>query len=174
MRKLQLERSNEQTRLLAGEDAEMAMGKVLRLEGRRWTILGLYAPVHPDRGVRARVLAEDGFVSFIGQADWMVLLGWAVPGQSCGWRPGRYPDPDAREWEGLLMEDEDHEDDLWEWECWIREQNDGQIPLNMGVDRPVHVTCGCDRIQYDMLLREGELGPAGIFQRWTRIERRLP
>src|ERR1043165_2208246 len=65
---------------------------------RRWVIQGLYCPIEGRAlgGIRAKVVDDFGFISFVNQRDLEVLLLYAQPGQHCIWAGEDYPAPGDR------------------------------------------------------------------------------
>lgn len=109
---------------------------------KTWTVQAVYAPV-PGRalsGVRAKLLDEEGFISFINQRDLELLLELASPGDWCPWLGDWYPgvNDEVEGWYGICCDDQDLLDDLYERECCIRAQLGGTVPEGVELKRSVH------------------------------------
>jgi hypothetical protein len=152
---------------------------------RHWTVQWLLAPV-PGRklgGIRAKVMDHKGFVSFINQRDLEVTLGHGKAGEWCQWLGEEYKSPDDLNWYGLCCDDEDLRDDLFERECWLRQQphlkEQPYLPSGLGVTRRIHLDEGRDVEQLDTLL--WDMDPVTrtcpdprletISKRWSKVER---
>lgn len=153
---------------------------------REWTVNGLYFPIWGMTlsGIRARVVDQKGFASFINQRDLEFLLGFARPGDYCTWLGEDYVDPYSREWIGFCMDSEDLKDDLYIRELEVRLQQEEAtgasfIPEGWEVERLISINGGTDvretltmRLDADM---ETGSYPDPRFEtvdtRWVRIER---
>lgn len=152
---------------------------------RVWRIQSLYAPIlgRALGGIRAKLVDQNEFSTFVNQRDLEVLMGIAKPGERCQWSGRRYVGPGDEEWFGLCADEEDLIDDLMERELLLRSSHPGILPFGLEVTRRIHAE---DRVDYEELLTmlwdmnlETGFGPdqrlESINTRWTRIEqRRLP
>ena len=122
---------------------------------RRWFIQALYTPV-PGRalgGIRAKLIDEKGFVSFINQRDLEVSLGLVAPGKWCVWADQEYVDPESRDWYGICADDDDLLDDLQERELLLRgEFPNGVLYPPLEIERRVHLDARSDFEELHMLL----------------------
>jgi hypothetical protein len=153
------------------------------LEPRRlWEVQGVYLPVlgRALGGIRAKVIDQKGFVSFINQRDLEVLLGVTRPGQYCLWSGAEYLDPIDPGWFGFCADEEDLLDDLYEREMFLRVQTPGGVLINPeNLERRVHL----DRLNdvEDVFIFMQDCDPeTGLFpdtrfetltRRWIRSER---
>jgi hypothetical protein len=147
-----------------------------------WAVHALFAPL-PKRslgGIRAKLVATSGLVSFINQRDLEVLLGQARPGKYCDWLRATYQGPTDKGWCGLCMDSDDLEDDLHERELCARAASGGQLPIGMELTRLLHMDEGHDVEELITSISdhcpETGLTPDSrletIRSRWSRIEAR--
>lgn len=150
--------------------------------GRHWVIDGVYAPV-PGRalgGIRARVSDQKSFLSFVNQQDLELLLGLAESGRYCPWtgKPYPYVNDEGSGWVGLLVDDDDLSDDLFEKEMVLREQYGWRVLPQIDIYRRVHRMNRRDVERRDLLLWDADpqtgLGPDPRFEsigsRWSKVE----
>ncbi len=151
-----------------------------RIPARTWTVQTFFAPV-PRRmigGVRARLVDELGFVSFINQRDLEVLLGLGAPGGDCLWMGGKYIGVGERDWCGLFLDEEDLLDDLQlrELELRIASINQGLgavLPSGLVLARLLHADEGVDLEEtYTLGWDLGYSDLERIRDRWSRTTRR--
>jgi hypothetical protein len=154
---------------------------------RIWTITSIYAPI-PNRqigGIRAYVVDQKGFVSFINQRDLEVLLGLGKPDEYCRWLGKDYVDPhNQSEWVGFMMDEEDLCDDLFSREQELRliqqEVSGGVLlPSGLEINRSIHLDRGTDckellyglgdQAAYDSGGNSLDINTLGC--RWSRVER---
>jgi hypothetical protein len=154
-----------------------------RRAGRNWTITNLFAPVgRALNGIRAKLVDEKGFVSFVNQRDLELLLDIAQPGQWCPWTESRYPGINSFEegWFGICCDDDDLLDDLYERELMLRQQYNGLIPDGVELSRRVHLEDNNDQEELLLLLwdRDPDTNYAPdtrmetLRRRWVQVERR--
>lgn len=157
--------------------------------GRIWTIHRLFAPLSSRMlgGIRAKVVDNKGFISFVNQRDLELLLELAKPGAWCPWLGASYPyinDTDDG-WIGLCCDSVDLLDELHEHELILRQQylehyQCGYVPSGVEYTRKVHKE---DKVDYEELLTflwdkdpETQYGPDGRFEtlerRWCSVEHR--
>ena len=151
---------------------------------RHWTVQWILAPV-PGRhlgGIRAKVIAHKGFVSFINQRDLEVTLGHGKPDSWCGWLGQNYVSPSSPDWYGICCDEEDLRDDLFEHECRLRQQYSGYgwLPSGLEITRRIHLEEGNDVEELQTLL--WDMNPDTrqypdpqldtVQRRWARVERR--
>jgi hypothetical protein len=154
-----------------------------RQQGRLWTIQYLFAPI-PGRalcGIRAQLLDQQGFVSFVNQRDLELLLDLAKPGGWCHWADQEYPGVNCYDegWYGICADTVDLEDDLQLREMNLRQQYGGVIPNNVELERKVHLDDGRDYEELLLFLWDKDpdtgYGPDGrietINRRWSEVER---
>lgn len=150
---------------------------------RQWTIQWMLAPV-PGRfltGVRAKLVDEKSFVTFCNQRDLEVLLGYGTPGKLCKWTGQDYPAPGGDEWFGFCCDEEDLRDDLFERECWLRQQlkDHPYLPTGLEITRRLHIDDRRDVEQLDTLLWDMDPETRNypdprletVSRRWARVER---
>jgi len=154
----------------------------LQEPGRVWTIQSFYLPV-PQRmlgGIRARVMDQKGFISFVNQRDLEVMMGLGEPDNWCSWLGSNYLNPADRDWCGPCVDSEDLLDDLYERELYLRLQH-GQAPLrDLEIARRVHRDFRADEEELFVLLGDFDRAVGlcpdprfeTILQRWSRAERR--
>ena len=153
--------------------------------GRVWTVVQEFCP-HPERSdARLRVVDQLGFVSFINQPDFELLVGGAKPGDLNPWTMDEYPDIGdyRRGWLGLHTTPEDLEDDLHMRELQLRQHYgwNNLLPSMMQLTRFLHTGARTDERFLDMLLYDADpitgLGPdnsiAALPRRWSQIEREV-
>lgn len=155
-----------------------------RQRNRTWAITRLFSP-HRGRlvgGIRAKLVDNLGFISFINQRDLELLLDLARPGDWCPWLGAYYPGVNSYDegWFGICCDDADLLDELHEYELLIRQQYSSWIPEGVERTRRVHSD---NEIEYEELLiflwdkdPDTNCGPDGrletLQRRWVRAERR--
>lgn len=150
---------------------------------RRWFVESLFAPV-PGRalgGIRAKLVDEKGFVSFLNQRDLEVSIGMATPGKWCIWAGHAYVDAEHEDWFGVCADEEDLLDDLQEREFLLRAGSlQGVLYPPLEITRRVHTEARNDFEEDHVLLwdmdPETGLGPdlrlETIKSRWARSDKR--
>jgi len=149
---------------------------------RRWTLKAFYAPVRRRAlgGIRARLTDQKGFTAFCNQRDLEVLVGLAEPGTYCPWARQNYAEPGGSDWYGLLMDDDDLEDDLHDREMLLRSQSLSGILLGgLEIRRKLHLDTQYDVEELSTLLWDcdphtgiaPDLRLETVEGRWKRIER---
>jgi hypothetical protein len=150
---------------------------------RVWQVERAYMPItgRAVGGIRAKLRDQKGFVTFCNQRDLEVLLGVAQPGELCVWLDDGYVSPTDDAWLGMICDDEDLRDDLFERECVLRMQ----MPLSIltteyDIARRVHMERHYD--VEDLFVLLGDVAPETgtspdvrietIEHRWMRAERR--
>jgi hypothetical protein len=170
------------TRLLA--DGLGVLGATIedpKTSGRVWQVTSLYAPV-PGRargGIRAKLVDNKGFTSFLNQRDLELGIGLARPGQWCQWLEDYYPGINDPEYFGPCLDAEDLTDDLLEREYYIRACMPSPLPSGLALERHLHLDHGQDVLERLTLLwdMDRETGAAPdcrletVERRWARIER---
>lgn len=152
---------------------------------RHWTVQWLLSPIRSRRlgGIRAKLIDHKGFIGFMNQRDLEVVLGHGKPGSWCEWLGSRYVSPADDEWCGVCCDSEDLRDDLFERECWLRQQPElaqyPYLPTNLELKRRVHLDTNND--VEDLYTLRGDIDfdtgqyPDPRFdtveRRWTRVER---
>jgi hypothetical protein len=151
--------------------------------GRTWTLCNLFAPIHGRvlGGIRAKLMDQKGFISFINQRDLELLLDIAKPGDWCHYMNGTYPyinDEDSG-WFGICCDSEDLLDDLYERELLLRQEYGGYLPEHLQLTRRIHHDD--DREEEELLLLLWDKDPETnyspdprletLMRRWTTIER---
>jgi hypothetical protein len=150
---------------------------------RCWWIQWVLAPVEGRHlgGLRAKLIDEKSFITFINQRDLEVLLGHGRPGEYCPWLGKDYVGHEDRDWYGLCCDDEDLRDDLFERECRLREQHAEWpwLPQGLEIRRRIHLDHQNDVEDLDTLL--WDMNPdTGVYpdprlemvqRRWVRVER---
>lgn len=149
---------------------------------RLWRISGLYSPVD-DRalgGIRAKLVDDKDFFTFVNQMDLEVLLDIAIPGKQCKWSGKKYNEPGDPNFFGLCVDDDDLVDDLYDRELLCRGGTlTGELPPNCEILRRIHLEEKIDVEEYLILM--GDFDPeTGISpdirietveRRWVRVER---
>lgn len=109
---------------------------------RRWLVQRLYAPIlgRALAGIRAQLIDNKGFISFINQQDLELLLGLARPSDWCPWTERYYPGINSPEegWFGICCDREDLRDDLYINELSLRHQYGGYLPTGLEYQRKVY------------------------------------
>jgi hypothetical protein len=159
------------------------------LDARRiWRVESLFMPV-PGRaigGIRAKVRDQKNFISFCNQRDLEVLLGDEKPGDLCVWLDDGYVDVSDDSWVGLVCDEEDLRDDLFDLESQLRNQlvNEyayyGAISIEQQLERRVHLGHHYDVEDLFVLLGDVDFDTGespdtsfdNIERRWMRAERR--
>ena len=156
--------------------------------GRVWTVQHMYAPIPGTRlsgtpcvYLRARVLDQYGFSSFINERDLELLLEVAKPGAYCPMTGGAYPGirDEQDGWHGFNMGLEEIEDDLQFLEMTVvRPQNSGLVPYGAELIQRIHReedidiekrwSAGCDWDPYTRQGPDGRIETIGY--RWQHIE----
>lgn len=149
---------------------------------RHWSVQWLFAPI-PGRkvgGVRAKLIDHKGFTGFINQRDLEVTLGHGKAGTWCEWLGAEYRSPTDRDWYGICCDADDLEDDLFERECWLRQQLQyPYLPTHLEIRRRLHIDEGNDVEELDVLLGDMNFETGQypdprletVSRRWTRAER---
>jgi len=150
---------------------------------RYWQVVTAYAPL-PGRalgGIRARVIDNKQFSSFVNQRDLELLLDIASPGGWCPWANELYPgiNDEVEGWFGLCADKEDLVDDLFERELHLRVQHPGGILQPQEMRRLIHLSPRNDVEYLDLLLWDADpttgLGPdprlETVERRWAPAER---
>lgn len=150
---------------------------------REWTVQALYTPVYGRAlgGIRAKVIDQKDFISFVNQRDLEVLLEIAYPGAYCKWLDQDYVEPGEPGWFGLCVDSGDLTDDLFDREMEVRAQfpEDYVLPEGLNFERRVHDGRGNDFVETMLLLwdfdPETGMGPdtrlETINRRWQSLER---
>lgn len=150
---------------------------------REWMVQALYTPVDGRAlgGIRAKVIDQKDFVSFVNQRDLEVLLELGYPGAYCKWLDQDYVEPGEPGWYGLCVDSEDLTDDLFDREMEVRAQFpvDYVLPEGLNFERRIHDGRGNDFIETMLLLwdfdPETGMGPdtrlETINRRWQSLER---
>jgi hypothetical protein len=150
---------------------------------RQWTISNLFAPVSGRAlgGIRAKLVDEQGFITFVNQRDLELLLDLARPGAWCEWSGSLYPGVTCADegWFGFCVDDVDLADDLQERELVLRQQYGGVLPNNIELSRLVHAEHDLDYSELLLLLwdRDFDTGYSPdprvetINRRWVQVER---
>jgi hypothetical protein len=139
---------------------------------REWRIHAFYAPLRGRvlGGLRARVVDQKGFTSFVNQRDLEVLLRVGRPGAMCPWLGKPYVAPGDPGWVGPSADDDDLEDDLRERELFLRAER-AWLEAPLDLPRRVHADAGDDFEELHVLVRDtGNL--ASCAHHWARAERR--
>ena len=152
---------------------------------RHWKLHWVFAPIPGRRlgGVRAKLIDHKGFVGFLNQRDLEVSLGHGKPGQWCEWLGAKYVSPDDNEWCGICCDSEDLKDDLFERECWLRQQPElaqyPYLPTNLELKRRIHLDVNNDVEELSTLRGDIDFDTGHypdprfetVERRWTRIQR---
>lgn len=150
---------------------------------RQWTIQALYTPVYGRAlsGIRAKVIDQKEFISFVNQRDLEVLLELSYPGAYCKWLDQDYVEPGEPGWFGLCVDSQDLTDDLYDREMEARAQYPGDyvLPEGLNFERRVHDGHSNDYIETMLLLwdfdPESGMGPdtriETVNRRWQSVER---
>jgi len=150
---------------------------------REWTVQSLYSPVHGRAlgGIRAKVVDQKDFISFVNQRDLEVLLELGYPGAYCKWLDQDYVEPGEPGWFGLCVDSNDLIDDLYDREMEARAQfpEDYVLPEGLNFERRVHDGEDNDYIETMLLLWDFDpvsgMGPdtrlETVGRRWQSIER---
>lgn len=155
-------------------------------KNRVWTIWRLFCPIATRAigGIRAKVVDNKGFISFMNQRDLELMLGYAKPGDWCKWARSHYPgvNDDVDGWYGLFCDEDDLRDDLHEFELVSRNQyaQYGYLPSGIEYKRDVHLDLEKDRTELFTFLWDRDpatgVGPDGrletLERRWAVVERR--
>lgn len=149
---------------------------------RYWRIESLYAPAK-DRtlgGIRAKLVDNQDFITFLTQMDLEVLIGDAKPGEKCKWSGKTYQAPGDTGFYGMCVDGDDLIDDLFDREMHLRALSPtGIVEENSQIVRRVHVDHNEDVEEYFILLWDGDMATctspdpriSTITNRWARIER---
>lgn len=149
---------------------------------RFWRIAALYTPVS-DRalgGIRAKLVDDKEFFTFVNQMDLEVLLEVAKPGDRCRWSGKRYAAPGEPNFYGFCVDDDDLVDDLYDRELLKRgESIHGVLGPNHEIFRRIHLDENIDVEEYLLMLWDADpdtgLMPdiriETVEKRWVRVER---
>jgi hypothetical protein len=149
---------------------------------RIWSIQSLYAPA-PGRalgGIRAKLVDQKNVITFINQMDLEVLLGLVRPGTYCRWSERTYAEPGGRDFYGMVADEDDLIDDLYDRELLMRGQSPtGMLEGQIDLIRYVHLEESRDVEEYYILMWDGDpdtgISPdirlETIEKRWVRVER---
>ena len=156
-------------------------------DGRTWSIERLFAPLRGRAlgGIRARVVDNKGFMSFVNQRDLELLLDLAKPGDWCHWDRSVYPGLNDEEdgWFGICCDEYDRRDQLQEYELFLRSYYSDQytqLPAGFEYTRRIHKDYGKTVEELLLFLWDLDpstgLGPDGrletIERRWSSVEER--
>lgn len=138
----------------------------------KWTVSRLYRPVGKLDGIRAKVVDQKGFVSFINQMDLEVLLGFGIPGSICRWSEREYQEPGALGWNGAYMDDIDLCDDLLDREADLLNLV-GSIDVGGSITRRIHKDTNIN-YEEDLLVvkNDGQYGVRFVEAHWCSMEKR--
>jgi hypothetical protein len=148
---------------------------------RMWMLQAFYAPVQRALGgVRAKLIDQKGFITFVNQRDLEILLGIAEPGSICPWSQKRYVAPDDRAWCGFCADEEDLRDDLHDRELFLRVNSLTGILDNAEITRRLHLDDNHDVEELYILMWDADpetgltpdLRIETVERRWKRVERR--
>ena len=131
---------------------------------RAWVIQGIYAPIRGRsiQGIRARVMDDRGFSSFVNQVDLEFLHAYVsgyrnLAGKKCEWTGRKYSEPGDNDWFGMCMDDNDLADDLHARENFLRgHYADNVLPENSEIRRRIHLDDNDDREEQLLLLWDGD------------------
>jgi hypothetical protein len=149
---------------------------------RRWTVSSLYAPIS-DRaigGIRAKLIDNKDYITFINQMDLEVLLDVARPGMRCKWSGRTYAYPGEHDFYGYCVDDDDLIDDLYDRELLLRGSSPtGGLYPQSEIIRRIHMENRVDVEEYHLLLwdmdPETGLSPdtriETLERRWSKVER---
>jgi hypothetical protein len=149
---------------------------------RAWTIQGIYTPV-PGRalgGLRAKVMDQKQFITFINQRDLEVLLELGSAGGYCSWLDSTYVDYWDDEWFGFCCDEEDLVDDLYDRELALRAQcpTDSPLPPGIEITRRLHLSLDNDTEELLQLFQDTNgngMTPdprrQTVTLRWSTVER---
>lgn len=148
---------------------------------RMWRVESLYAPTghRAVDGIRAKLVDQKGYITFINQMDFEVVLGLAEPGRLCRWSGKKYAGPGDVDFYGMFVDDDDLVDDLYDRELFLRGGSSSGV-LTEGTEfiRRVHKEEKVDVEEQWVLLWDGDpetgIHPDIRFEtverRWTRVE----
>jgi len=154
---------------------------------RVWQVSHLFTPISRRTlgGIRARVIDDKGFISFLNQRDLEVSIGMVQPGDHCAWLRQDYVGPNHRNWYGFCLDEEDLMDDLFLRETELRSlqvemTGSAYLPAGYELERRLHMSTDNDfeellYLRGDMDFETGtypDTRVETINQRWTRVERR--
>lgn len=149
---------------------------------RTWRVQCLYAPTghRAIDGIRIKLADDKGFVTFINQMDFEVLLKMGRPGALCRWSGKKYAEPGDSDFYGMFVDDDDLVDDLYDRELLLRGMTPGGVLANnTEIIRRVHLEEKVDVEELHLLLWDGDpetgICPDIRFEtverRWSRVER---
>lgn len=150
---------------------------------RVWTLCNLFTPIQGRAlgGIRAKLIDQKEFISFINQRDLELLLDIAKPGDWCHYTGGTYPFINDEEsgWFGICCDSEDLLDDLHERELLLRQEYGVPLPAHLQLTRRIHHDD--DREEEELLLLLWDKDPETnyspdarletLMRRWSTIER---
>ncbi len=159
------------TRLLSSSDLVGSKFSDPKNPHRVWDINNELYPTEERSGRRLRISDQRGFVSFITEADYLLLSGQAKPGNLNSWSGEEFGDIGdyRRGWTGLRASFEDLEDDLYLREADLRTQHAryfyqcvGRWPIEQErvlagpfhIQRLVHRSNTVDELHHDLFLRD--------------------
>lgn len=149
---------------------------------RLWTVQTLYAPAKGRAlgGLRTKLVDDKGYVAFLNQVDFEVLLGLGKPGTKCRWSGKDYPEIESKSFYGMCCDDDDLEDDLFDRELLLRGGSPtGMLLSNTQIVRRIHYE---DKVEFEELLMllwdadpETGISPdiriETLEKRWARVEK---
>lgn len=149
---------------------------------RIWSVHSLYAPVtgRSVGGIRAKLLDQKGVIAFINQMDLEILLGAGTPGKYCQWAGKMYPEKTSANFYGMVTDDDDLVDDLYDRELLMRGNTaTGMLDPSSEIIRYVHLEERLDFQEYWILMWDGDpetgISPdirmETVEKRWVRVER---
>jgi len=149
---------------------------------RCWRIHALFSPTggRSIDGIRAKLVDDKEYVTFINQMDLEVMLGTAIPGTRCRWSGKMYAAPGERDFYGMCCDDDDLIDDLYGRELMLRGTNlTGFLDPYIEITRRVHLEHRVDIEERFLLIWDGDpetgISPdiriTTVEKRWSRSER---
>jgi hypothetical protein len=150
---------------------------------RPWTISALYAPVSARAagGIRAKLVDQKDYITFINQMDLEVLLELGRPGTLCKWANKKYAAPGENTFYGFCADDDDLIDDLYDRELLLRGSSlTGILDQSNEVLRRVHLEDYVDVEEYHIMMWDADpetgicpdVRMETIEKRWSRVERK--
>jgi hypothetical protein len=131
-------------------------------------------------GLRAKLVDDKDFITFINQMDLEVLVGEGKPGHRCRWSKEFYSSPDEESFFGMCVDEQDLLDDLYDRELLLRAESPvGVLMSNTEIMRRVHVHKRRDVEELHVLLWDEDpfdgvspdIRMETLNRRWSRIER---
>lgn len=151
----------------------------VHVDGRTWTIIGMYLPANGTPWPGIRVLLQDakGFKTFLLQDEAELLLECAKPGSFCAWSGRNYHSVGSNLWRGPFVDTEGMADLVYDAEVLSRVDKNGYpIKASLGTEVEIRAHLGTENkdwiFRYELtetIPVEARCSLDGVLERWRRM-----